>query len=336
MNDAQLPLFPVVDLHCDLLVYLTDVPGASPEKVEEIGCALPALTEGNVKLQVMAIYSAAAPGSTNFAALQRDMYKQLATDDNNLLPVTDVESLHQAMSSKERIGMVAAIENAAGFCEEDEPLEEGFKKLERIIADCERILYISLTHHTANRFGGGNMASHGITRDGKMLLDYLHGRRIAVDLSHTSDALAQDILTHIDQERLDIPVIASHSNFRTIWSHNRNLPDELVQEIVHRKGLIGMNFLRAFLHTDDPDALLHHILHGIGKGAADALCFGADYFYTADHPDPSRFPFYHKEHEQAGTSYNYLLSRLRPLLSVQQLEKLAYQNAANFIQRIWS
>ncbi|MCJ8165517.1 membrane dipeptidase [Pontibacter sp. E15-1] len=337
MPQTPLHRLPVIDLHCDLLVYLTDVPGSAPDNVAEIGCALPALAAGNVKLQVMAIYSATEPGSTAYAALQRDMFKQLAeAEDNRLTAVTDLAGLKRALQCEDGTGMVAAIENAAGFCEEDEPLEDGFKKLERIITACGRVLYISFTHHTPNRFGGGNMSELGITRDGKMLLDYLHGRRIAVDLSHTSDALAFDILTHIDKERLDIPVIASHSNFRPVWEHKRNLPDELTQETIRRKGLIGMNFVRAFVHTEDPEALLHHIRYGLGQGAQDALCFGADYFYFADHPDPARFPFYHPAHDQAGTSYRYLLERLQHELPQGQLEKLAFRNAHQFIERLWA
>ncbi|WP_266203273.1 dipeptidase [Pontibacter kalidii] len=338
MSQTPATRLPIIDLHCDLLVYLTDVPHSDMNRIEEIGCAVPALVEGNVKLQVMALYSATGPGSTRFAALQRDMFRQLADADNCLIAVTDAGQLQEAMQRQGGTGMVAAIENAAGFCEEAEPLEEGFKRLEKIIEVCGRVLYISFTHHTANRFGGGNSSdpSHGITTDGRMLLDYLHGRRIAVDLSHTSDALAFDILNHIDTERLDIPVIASHSNFRPVWHHERNLPDELTQEIIRRKGLIGMNFLRKFLNTEASDALLQHITYGFDHGAEDALCFGADYFYFADEPDRSRYPFYYKEYEQAGSSYAYILQRLEEQYSKEQLQKLAHGNARRFIERIWS
>lgn len=329
-------LLPIIDTHCDLLVYLTDVPKPDINKVPDIGCALPALAEGNVKLQVMAIYTATEIGSTRYAALQSSMFKQLAATENCLTAVTDVAGLHQALQSNNGTGMIAAIENSSGFCEESEPLEDGFKRLEKIIEECGRLLYISFTHHSANRFGGGNSTKQGITQDGRMLLDYLHGRSIAVDLSHTSDALAHDILTHIDTEKLAIPVIASHSNFRPIWAHNRNLPDELTQEIINRKGLIGINFLRAFLHNDDPEALLRHISYGLAQGAQDCLCFGADYFYTRDNPDLSRIPFYFKEHEQAGTSYTYILNRLQEQLPPEQLQKLAYANVQSFIERIWS
>ncbi|MDX5419950.1 MAG: membrane dipeptidase [Hymenobacteraceae bacterium] len=328
---------PIVDLHCDLLVYLSDVPNSAIDKVAEIGCALPSLTQGNVRLQTMAIYCATAPGSTNYAHLQAEIFQRLATDENSCLTaVTDAESLQHALNGKGNTGMVASIENASGFCEEDEPLEDGFKKLEKIIEAVERLLYISFTHHLGNRFGGGNSTDRGITRDGKMLLDYLHGRRIAVDLSHTSDALAFDILEHIDRENLDIPIMASHSNFRPVWEHNRNLPDEIAQEIIRRKGLIGINFLRAFVNNDEPGALLHHILYGFEKGAENAICFGADYFYTADSTDLSRIPYYFPEHEQAGTSYTFLLEQLHKHLSKGQLEKLAYQNAQRFMERIWS
>lgn len=327
---------PIADLHCDLLVYLSDVPGSAIDNVAEIGCALPALTQGNVRLQTMAIYCATAPGSTQYARLQAEIFRKLADDEHSCLrAVTDAASLQSALHGKGDIGMVAAIENASGFCEEDEPLEDGFKKLEKIIESVGQLLYISLTHHLGNRFGGGNSTTQGITRDGHMLLDYLHGRRIAVDLSHTSDALAYDILEHIDRERLDIPLMASHSNFRQVWEHNRNLPDELAQEIIRRQGLIGINFLRAFVNTEQPDALVQHILYGFEQGAAEAICFGADYFYTLGSSDMSRVPYYFKEHQQASTSYTYLLQQLKEHLSEEQLQKLAHGNAQRFIERIW-
>ncbi|NEM96618.1 peptidase [Pontibacter sp. BT327] len=326
---------PIIDLHCDLLVYLTDVPGAMQDNIDEIGCALPSLTQGNVKLQVMAIYCPTKAGSTVYSKKQSEAYKLLAEADNCLTPVKNIQELQQALKA-DTTGMVAAIENASGFCEEDEPLEDGFKKLEKIIEDTGQLLYISMTHSLANRFGGGNATTQGITRDGKMLLDYMHGRRIAIDMSHTSDALAFDILEHIDKEKLDVPVIASHSNFRALWQHERNLPDELVQEIIRRQGLIGVNFLRSFLNTDNPDAILDHIAYGFANGAENNICFGADYFYTADEKDASRLPFYFPDLLHAGVSYSYILNRLRERLNVNQLEQLAYRNALQFVERIWA
>ena len=73
----------------------------------------------------------------------------------------------------------------------------------------------------------------------KVLIDYLSDKKIAIDLAHTSDQLAHDIFNYTAQRNYKIPILASHSNFRSVYPNNRNLPDELVKELIARKGLIG-------------------------------------------------------------------------------------------------
>ncbi|MTI30173.1 dipeptidase, partial [Xanthovirga aplysinae] len=292
-------LQPVFDLHCDLLSFMASQKGASINS-PDIGCSLPFLKAGNVKGQVLAIYSPVKSGSTDFALKQSQIFKNLLKDfEQELKPLLSREAFHEVLDSN-KTGIIASIESAAGLCEEDQSLDQCFSNLEEIIKNTGRLIYISLTHHEENRFGGGNYTSTGLKDDGEVLLDYLHEKKIAIDLSHTSDALAYGILDHIDKKGLDIPVIASHSNFRPIFDHPRNLPDELVQEVINRNGLIGMNFLRAFLHPDDPEALYDHIKYGLKSEATDCLAFGADYFNVKQHPDKSRIPFYSKELENAG------------------------------------
>lgn len=327
--------FPIIDLHCDLLSYLQSTPGADPAGVNDIGASLFYLQNGGVQLQVMAIYSDVRKGSTEGARGQAQIYKNLLSDyADYLVPVSDVEGL-RGLAHHEKVGMIAAIENAAGFCEEDEPLEKGFEKLEELINTTGPILYIGITHHTENRFGGGNYSEAGLKPDGEALLDYLDGRKIAIDLSHTSDALAEGIFNYTSKHRLDVPIIASHSNFRPVMDHKRNLPNEFVQEIVRRKGLIGMNFLRAYVHPENHGVLEEHIRYGVKNGAGDALCFGADFFYTKDHPDKSRIPFYFHEHENAA-KYTGVLTRLSAEgMAEEQLRKLSYENAQSFMLRLW-
>jgi microsomal dipeptidase-like Zn-dependent dipeptidase len=323
--------YPVIDLHCDLLCYLQDAPNADPFNKEAIGCSLPSLKQGNVKLQVMAIYTATEKGSTELALQQSLYYKNLLTQYNNPLSLSKNTDLSSALASP-KLNMLAAVENASGFCEEDEPLENGFKKLEQIISNTQGILYIGLTHHGENRFGGGNSTSAGLKEDGKALLNYLNGKKIAIDFSHTSDALANDILDHLSKFNLDIPVLASHSNFRKIFDHPRNLPDDIAKEIIKRKGVIGINFLRAFINNTNSEAIYDHILHGISLGP-NSICFGADYFYTDSHPDQSRKPFFFKEQENAAC-YPSLLKRLSEKVSPDLLEGISHKNAIDFIGRL--
>ncbi|MES2678967.1 MAG: membrane dipeptidase [Bacteroidota bacterium] len=325
--------YPVVDLHCDLLSYLEARPGADPEQKGEIGCNFSDLEAGGIKLQVMAIYTATEKGSAQIGLNQSRIFQNLISKYDQRLSLLTEPGALKSVSSGAKWQVIAAIENASGFCEEHEPLMDGFKRLEEIISQTGQILYIGLTHHGENRFGGGNTTKTGLKPDGKILLDYLHGKKIALDLSHTSDALAYEIFNHLSKHDLDIPVIASHSNYRKVFDHPRNLPDDIAKEIIKRKGLIGVNFLRAFLNNDDPNAIYDHIQYGISLGGEKAICFGADYFYTGKHPDQTRVPFYFKEVENASC-YPFILERLHKVLSEKQLQGLSHGNAFDFISRI--
>ena len=325
---------PVIDLHCDLLAHMLEVPNPDPFKREGIGCSFPALAEGNVKLQVMAIFTATQKGSTALAVRQSEIFASFLTqfpNDCNL--IHDVSSLNQIATSS-KLGMIAAIENASGFCEEDEPLEIGLERLEQIITNTQRILYIGFTHHAENRFGGGNNSDAGLKEDGKTLLQYLNGRKIAVDFSHTSDGLAHDILDYVSKNSLDIPILASHSNYRTVFNHVRNLPDDIATEIIQRGGIIGVNFLRAFVNNEDSNALYQHINYGIKLDGFNSVCFGADYFSTDSHPDRSKVPFYFDEHGDASR-YPSILETSSQQVSSAVIEGISSQNVMNYITELW-
>ncbi|QDP86273.1 peptidase [Chryseobacterium sp. SNU WT5] len=322
---------PVVDLHCDLLSYLTR-PNTSIDDAEEIGCAIPWLKEGNVKLQIMAIFAPVEGKSHEFGLKQSEIFQNLNKEDNALYRFGKQHL--ETFSNNENIGMLAAIESGSAFCDENMTLKQGFDHLEKIIKIVGNVLYISFTHHAENRFGGGNYSTAGLKNDGKTLIDYLHNRNIAIDFSHTSDALAYDILNYISKENINVPIIASHSNYRSVFDHPRNLPDDIAKEIIHQKGLIGLNFVRAFVNPEKVEALDEHVVQGIELGGENAICYGADYFYTKDNPDKSRIPFYFKEHDNAG-HYSPINEILEKDFGVDQTNKISSQNALDFIARIW-
>ena len=322
-------LLPITDLHCDLLLYLSHFKGAHIEGTEDIGVTLPFLKKGNVKHQITAVFTPTKKGSVAMANKQFDCFKTLV-ESSDFHNHTSPEA-----NAKDTIGITLAIENASGICNESEPIQNAFQRLDKIRDTYQRIFYISFTHHPENRFGGGNYAPGiGLKEDGERMLDYMDGQQIAIDLSHTSDALAIDILNYIDQNNLKIPVIASHSNFRIIWDHPRNLPEELVQEVIRREGLIGMNFLRAFIHPTDPGVLLEHIQMGLEK-AEDQVAFGADFFYRKGILDPERHPLFFEEHEDAGKYPNIIQQLTEKGMDHIQIEKLAYQNVLNFMAKNW-
>lgn len=326
-------MYPVIDLHCDMLSYLLEAPNPEPNQISSIGCSIPAMLEGNVALQIMAIYTTVETGSTVKGIKQSVLFNELMNTFPTKLQKFENTFFESRLGKRNTITCLAAIENAASFAEENEPLSASFERLEKILKNTGKLAYIGLTHHGENRFGGGNSTSVGLKKDGEALLEYLSDKKIALDFSHTSDALAYDILTYLAKNNLQVPILASHSNFRTVFKHARNLPDEIAREIILQKGVIGINFLRAFVNDKNPDALLDHIEYGMKLGAEDALCFGADFFYTESHPDQSRVPFFYPQHQNAAT-YPSILNSLKNRYSTQQLNKISHQNGINFISRL--
>ncbi len=326
---------PVYDLHCDMPAYLAFIDKMTPNNEDDIGCAFPHLKRGNVKLQVMAIFSPPNPMKKKPREKQVAKYlKMLESYPDVLEPL--VRDNKPDFSDNGKIKVVSAIENATVFCSESESLQTGFQNLEQMIEQCGRPLYIGFTHWSENRFGGGNDSHVGLKKDGKKLLDYLSGKKIAVDFAHASDELAFEILEYIDRSNLDIPVIASHSNFRFICDHERNLPDALAAEIIRREGLIGMNFMRPYIDIAEPIRLIDHILYGLEIGAAEVLAFGADFFYEKPLlQNGDRESAYFPEYSNAG-AYQDILKRLQPLLTNEELEQLAWRNVRRFIERIWA
>ena len=78
------------------------------------------------------------------------------------------------------MGVIASLENASNFCEEDMDWMKASENLEKIIENTKGIFYIGITHHHENRFGGGNFAEAGLKEDGKILIDYLSDKKIAM------------------------------------------------------------------------------------------------------------------------------------------------------------
>ncbi|WP_454045809.1 dipeptidase [Chryseobacterium sp. Marseille-Q8038] len=318
-----------VDLHCDLLCYLLELGSLIDDK--ELGCSLPYLKEGNVKLQVMAIYSATGENSTVYGKKQSEIFSNLLRNENFFL--FEGEN-YKNTDNTDKVGVIASIENASGFCSEDETLESGFKNLEAIIEKTQRILYLGITHHTENRFGGGNDSDVGLKEDGKVLLDYFSEKNIAIDLAHTSDQLAYGILNYIDQKNYKIPIMASHSNYRPIHDKKRNLPDELAKEVIKRKGLIGLNFIRNCIDEKNPEVLYEHIQHGLDLGGEDFIAYGADFFFCKNHPDKSRHPFFFEGYDDAS-AFNSINKEIEKRFSSDLVEKISHKNALNFIENMY-
>lgn len=130
------------------------------------------------------------------------------------------------------------------------------------------------------RLAGGTGDPGPITEEGKALVKALDGARIIHDASHLAEESFWNLL---DLTRG--PVMASHSNCRSIVPTDRQLSDEMIKAIAERKGVIGINFYDKFLLPPDQQGkrratcadLIAHIRHICDlTGSAKHVAIGTD------------------------------------------------------------
>lgn len=92
------------------------------------------------------------------------------------------------------------------------------------------------------RYAGGTGFPGGLTAAGRALVPKLDEAGMIHDISHLAEASFWQLLDLTDR-----PVMASHSNCRTLVPTDRQLSNEMIKAIVDRGGVIGINFYDRFL-----------------------------------------------------------------------------------------
>jgi membrane dipeptidase len=106
---------------------------------------------------------------------------------------------------------------------------------------------VGLTWKEGTRYAGGNSKPGPLTPAGEDLIKTLDSLGIIHDTSHLSDESFWRLLEITG----DAPVMASHSNCRSIVPGIRQLSDDMIRAIAERGGMIGINFFNQFLVPPD-------------------------------------------------------------------------------------
>lgn len=187
---------------------------------------------------------------------------------------------------------------------------------------------ISLTWNYENCFGYPNskdpdMMHKGLKPFGKEAIQYMNELGMLIDVSHLSDGGFWDCI-----EISKAPIVASHSNARSLSPHTRNLTDPMIKAIADKGGLIGINFGPEFLNaninskTSSVDLIVKHITRIVDVGGVDVVGLGSDFDgITGDL-------------EVDGPDKDYLIfdALQKAGFSSQAIEKIAYKNALRVIK----
>ena len=143
---------------------------------------------------------------------------------------------------------VLTLEGTAGIGYDPEMLEDLYKIGFRIT---------SLGWNEKNPLAGSNVTGGGLTDQGREFVKEAQRLGMLIDVSHISDEAFWDIM-----DITQAPVIATHSNSRTVWNHSRNLTDDMFRAICRTGGVAGFNQYTAFIGEDPTlDHCCDHIFH---------------------------------------------------------------------------
>jgi len=112
----------------------------------------------------------------------------------------------------------------------------------------------------------------GLTDVGIQFLEKAQDLGIVIDLSHLNDPSFWDVIQYSRG-----PLIASHSNCRSLRNHPRNLTDDQIKAVAARGGVIGVNACGLFVQPPDFSHLVDHIDHLVKTGGIEHTGLGPDF-----------------------------------------------------------
>lgn len=184
---------------------------------------------------------------------------------------------------------------------------------------------VTLTWNYVNCIGYPNSKNPaqmalGLKKFGFEVIERMNDLGMIVDVSHLSDGGFNDVVSHSQK-----PIIASHSNARTIHNVPRNLSDEMIRKISDIGGVIGINFYYHFLgkgNISKISAIIEHIKYIKKVGGIECIALGSDFDGIEGELEITNIGEVHK-----------LQDALRKKgMKTAEIEKISWLNAARVIK----
>ncbi|MBB3343759.1 dipeptidase [Luteimonas sp. RC10] len=236
----------IVDTHIDapgvLLERWADLGEAAPDREFDY----PRARAGGLDVAFMSIYTSAgqdaAGTAREIAHRQIDAVEALTARHPDRFAILrsprDVDRLRTAADGSQRVLLPLGMENAAPIGDDLAQLTTFFDR---------GVRYITLAHSAANRVADSSYGKarrwNGLSPFGRQVVAEMNRLGIMVDVSHVSDAAAEQAIA-----LSTVPVIASHSAFRHFTpGFERNISDALARAIAAKGGVVQIPFGTAFV-----------------------------------------------------------------------------------------
>ena len=258
--------YKIFDAHCDTINVIFDDDETLLKNTKMVNKNMLEMYKGYI--QVFATWVSPKKEHTCLQqALERSEKFFEVTDEAGFTVIKDKKTLSDVVEGN-KTGAILAIEDGAALA--------GSLKVLRALY---RIGYraVTLTWNGENELGEGAAESNGggLTDFGKSVVREMNSLGMVVDVSHLSERGFWDVM-----EQTSKPVMASHSNSKTICSHARNLSDEQIKALIKNRGVMGINLFPKFLNDSgkaDVTDILRNIEYVLALGGENVLGIGTDF-----------------------------------------------------------
>lgn len=215
----------IIDGHTDIPkdVYQREAKG---EKDVFMGKHYEELKKAEVNIAFVNVFTKTSPEFTlTEAMLQIEKIIKVTKENEDVVLIKNKIDLDNVLNTN-KLGLILSLE---GF----EPLGNSLELLN---------IYYELgmrsgmfTWNYANYFAtGADFKEGGITNAGVLAIEKMNSLGILIDVSHLNEQSFWDVIK-LNKK----PTIASHSNVKALFNHDRNLTDEQIKAIANSGGVIG-------------------------------------------------------------------------------------------------
>ena len=244
--------FPVFDLHCDTANELIGLGGAdySNLRSNKVHIDLERAKKLGGYAQCFACFTTPSTKVNPVDIFEKKLATILYEVERNSDLIRLAYSAED-IELNQKNGLMSAIltiEGPAGFGFDPSLLEDLHKVGFQIS---------SLGWNEKNPLTGSHCTGGGLTDLGRAYVKELQRLGMLVDVSHISDEGFWDII-----DITEGPVVATHSNSRSVCDVSRNITDDMFRAICATGGVAGINLYADFVgKKPDVDTLCDHVFH---------------------------------------------------------------------------
>ena len=248
--------FPVFDFHCDTALNLLgkDMNGHGSLRRNDLHIDLERAAVNGGYAQCFACFTTPFMeqwrGVSPVTVFERELAVIRAELEKNNDLIRQAFSTGDILRNREngRMSGILTLEGTAGIHYDAARLEELYRTGFRVV---------SLGWNEQNPLTGSHRTGGGLTDRGREFVREAQRLGYLVDVSHISDEGFWDLI-----KMTEGPIIATHSNSRSVWGESRNLTDDMFRAICETDGVAGFNMCAEFIGEKPTlDHACDHILH---------------------------------------------------------------------------